>query len=181
MSDVKNTTAKAENGSTSKKDKTQIENELLSLLQSVQARLDAVEDENKLLLKVADKHKIQREMLDNTDNKVARVRIHQEYDKDGEKVEYLITGWRMVRDSVTPKTAFDDNLQMIEVVLSNGETRKKTYYDFAVTDDHKVEVPIVKITSEEVVDQRTKTKHVVRTFQIDYNGEIYELGEAFIN
>lgn len=131
-------------------------------------RLAQLENTTQLLMKVADRHKLQRHEPKSVGPQRVRVRLFE--DEHGEKK--LIVGWRMVKDIVTPHTAFDHDTQISEITLHDGTKKQMTFYDFSITYDEKMEVDVLK-TSMMPNGQKVYT--------IEFQGEEYELGESFIN
>lgn len=174
MSDIEKKTTtpttKGSNESTSKVDK----------LEALYRRLDMLEDQNKLLLKVADKHKLQRATRREDLGQLIRIRLHEEQLKDGEYKDEVIVGWRMTANQVRPKDAFDDDKQKIEITTHTGKKVEMNYYDFAVTNDKKIEVPVLSTRTERVPTRFGKLEE--KTFYtVEFEGDKLEIEATYIN
>lgn len=165
----KPTTPTSGNGNT-KKDVSAVND---TTTQALLSKLAKQEEQIALLMKVADKHKIQRLSPAENGPKQIRIRLYEEKnEKTGTFDKQVMIGWRMLRNSVTAKTAFDDSAQMSEITLADGTTREMTYYEFAVLNDEKVSVEVDSV--KEMADG-------TKVYAFNYEGQDYELGEAFIN
>lgn len=147
--------------------------EILARLQQLSSELDHVKKENTLLMKAADKHKIQRytDREDFEKTKLIRVRVFQIHDEKGGAEKKLVVGWHMTRDTVTAKTAYDNDQQTCRVYLHDGTHKDMTFYEFAIVNDEKIEVPVTK-----TVQEKGKT-----LYYFIYNGEEHAIEQTFIN
>ena len=135
------------------------------------AKLERQEKQLATLFQVADQHRLQR--LGEVDLGPKRLRIRLFQSEDGQSK--VIVGWKMLRNHVTPKTAYDDANQIIQITLHDGTTEEMTYYNFAVTYDDKVEVGVDSITETHT------PKGPKKVYVFTYNGEQHQIGEDFVN
>tara|TARA_Y100000310_G_scaffold335810_1_gene418771 strand:+ start:1766 stop:2341 length:576 start_codon:yes stop_codon:yes gene_type:complete len=137
-------------------------------------RLEAQEATIQMLMGAADRHKIQRikeQSGHGNGPKVIKIRLYEEKNKKGEFVKQVIVGWRMIKNYVTAKTAYDNNTQITEITLEDGTSREMTFYDFSITYDEKAEVVVDKITDVQGE----------KFYSFTYEGKEIELAEKFIN
>lgn len=158
----------------------------LQELQQVLARLEKVEEharrlenDNALLLKVADRHKIQRQMaMDGVEpTPKMRVRLCTYSDENGKDITKLVKGWgRMTKNHIHRGNMYDNEAQKTTVFFYDNTFKEMTYYDFTVTNDEKVEVDIIEESRRKGEDG---LMHTFYTFEFD--GETYEIQDTFIN
>lgn len=145
--------------------------QLESLLTIQQEQLAKQQKQIELLLKAADKHRIQQNTPDDHGPKQVRVRTYK-----GKPV----VKWELAQDFVDPNKPDDFNAQTIKITCADGKTHEMTYYNFGVVYYASTSGVVVSETKTKSRDKNGKPIDLI-TYTVEVDGQEVDIDEGFIN